>query len=539
MENAQHGQRDQHDVIDLLQRPETHAGAAVERIDTHSAIVFLAGPRALKLKRAVKFDYLDFSTPELRRAACDAEVRINRRAAPTIYRGVATVTREPDGALALDGAGTPVEWLVDMTRFDQEALFDRLAARDALDLTLMRPLASAVAAFHAAARHRDDHGGLRGMTWVVDGNDEGFAQQGAGILDIPLSRRLTERSRQELSRHARLLDRRRSGGYVRQCHGDLHLRNIVLLDGRPTLFDAIEFNDEIACADVWYDVAFLLMDLWHRNLPRHANAVFNGYAAETADLEGLALLPLFLSCRAAVRAKTSATAARLQSDAARARELEDAAREYLVMALELLQPDTPRLIAIGGLSGSGKSTVALALAPDVGAAPGALVLRSDEIRKALCGVAPLDRLGPEGYTAEVTQNVYRTLADRAALALQARRTVIVDAVFARPADRAAIEIVASASSVPFTGLWLDAPADVLLTRTAQRRLDPSDADASVVRQQLAAGTGALSWRHLDAGRPHAAVLEDALQSMALAIPASRIVQSRRAGLSAGSAIASQ
>jgi hypothetical protein len=499
-------QREQHDVIELLRRPETHGGAAVERIDTHSAIVFLAASRALKLKRAVKFDYLDFSTPELRRAACEVEVRINRRAAPAIYRGVATVTRETDGSLALDGAGTPVEWLVDMTRFEQDALFDRLAARGALDPALMRPLAAAVAAFHAAAPHRADHGGLRGMTWVVDGNDEGFAQQGAGILDAALCRELTERSREELSRHGDQLDARRSAGYVRQCHGDLHLRNLVLLDGQPTLFDAIEFNDEIACADVWYDIAFLLMDLWRRHLPRHANAVFNGYVAETGDLEGLALLPLFLSCRAAVRAKTSATAARLQTDAARARELEQAAREYLTMAVELLEPAPPRLIAIGGLSGSGKSTMALAVAPSVGAAPGALVLRSDEIRKALCGVAPLDRLGPAGYTPEVTRQVYHALAGRAAIALQAGRTVIVDAVFARPGDRAAIEAVASSASVPFTGLWLDAPPDVLMARTAQRRLDPSDADASVVRQQLAADIGAMSWRRVDASRPQADVV---------------------------------
>lgn len=504
---------EQDDVIELLQRPETHAGAAVERIDTHSAIVFLAGSRALKLKRAVKFDYLDFSTPELRRAACEAEVRINRRAAPAIYRGVASVTREADGSLALDGSGTPVESLVDMTRFDQEALFDRLAARGALDLARMRPLASAVAAFHAAAPHRDDHGGLRGMTWVVDGNDEGFAQQGAGILDRALCRQLTDRSHQELSRHADRLDARRTGGSVRQCHGDLHLRNIVLLDGVPTLFDAIEFNDEIACADVWYDVAFLLMDLWRRQLPRHANAVFNGYATETGDLEGLALLPLFLSCRAAVRAKTSATAARLQSDADHSRELDNAAREYLAMAVDLLQPEPPRLIAIGGLSGSGKSTVALALAPSVGAAPGALVLRSDEIRKALCGVTPLDRLGPAGYTPEVTQQVYRALADRAAIALQAGRTVIVDAVFARPADRSAIAAVALSMSVPFAGFWLDAPLDVLLTRAAQRRLDPSDADASVVHQQLAAGIGSLSWQRVDAGRPQTDVLADTLAAL--------------------------
>ena len=288
---------DQTAVIDALASPSTHGGAPVERIDTHTAIVFLAGSRAWKLKRAVRFDYLDFSTVERRKAMCDAEVRLNRRIAPAVYRGVVAVTRAPDAA-------SP-----------------------------------------------------------------------------------------ELDRRGALLDARREAGLVRQCHGDLHLRNIVMLEGQPTLFDAVEFNDEIACIDVIYDLAFLLMDLWRRQLPRHANAVWNGYLAETADLDGVSLLPLFLSCRAAVRAKTSATAARVQDSPERAGELRALAREYLALAERLLHPAEPCLIAVGGFSGSGKSTLALGLAPSVGAVPGAVVLRSDEIRKRLCGVPLLERLG--------------------------------------------------------------------------------------------------------------------------------------------------
>jgi hypothetical protein len=188
----------------------------------------------------------------------------------------------------------------------------------------------------------------------------------------------------------------------------LHLRNIVMIDGRPTLFDAIEFNDEIACIDVLYDLAFLLMDLWRRQMPRHANIIWNGYVTDTDDVGGIPLLPIFLSCRAAVRAKTSATAANLQGDPQRKRELQDMAREYLAMAQRLLQPPPACLIAIGGLSGSGKSTLARALAPLIGAVPGAVVIRSDETRKQLCGVDPLQRLGPEGYTAEMSRQVYET-----------------------------------------------------------------------------------------------------------------------------------
>ncbi len=203
-----------------------------------------------------------------------------------------------------------------------------------------------------------------------------------------------------------MLDARRQSGFVRQCHGDLHLRNIVLLDGRPTLFDGVEFNDEIACTDVFYDLAFLLMDLWRRQLPRHANVVMNRYLSETGDADGLSLLPLFLSCRAAVRAKTSATAARLQSDAGQRESLQSLARQYLAMAGELLHPPRPSLIAIGGFSGSGKSTLALSLAPHVGAVPGAVVLRSDEIRKRLSGVSPLEHLDASGYSPLVNERVY-------------------------------------------------------------------------------------------------------------------------------------
>ena len=276
-----------------------------------------------------------------------------------------------------------------------------------------------------------------------------------------------------------------------------------------TLFDGVEFNDEISCTDVFYDLAFLLMDLWRRRLPRHANTVWNRYLVETADFDGVSLMPLFLSCRAAVRAKTSATAAQLQGDAQRRSELEGMAREYLAMAEQLLHPPHPCLVAVGGFSGSGKSTLALGLAPSVGAVPGAAVLRSDETRKRLCGVPLLQRLGPEGYSSHVSERVYSTLAEQAALVLRAGHSVVVDAVYARPADRRVIEQVAEAASVPFIGLWLDAPESVLIDRTAQRRNDASDADANVVRMQRAQDIGDIRWSRLDASVSAASMLSSA------------------------------
>jgi aminoglycoside phosphotransferase family enzyme/predicted kinase len=509
---------DQAPVIDFLAAPSTHGGAPTKRIETHASIVFLAGARAYKLKRAVRFDYLDFSTSERRHALCEAEVRLNRRTAPTLYRGVLAVTRQDDGWYALGGKDRPVDWLVEMNRFPQEALFDRQASVGALGIELMAPLAAAIADFHKSAEHRSDHGGKAGMSWVIEGNAAGFAEFGRSCLDRSAAYRVTEESRRELDRRAEMLERRRQSGFVRQCHGDLHLRNIVLLDGRPTLFDAVEFNDEISCTDVFYDLAFLLMDLWRRRLPRHANTVWNRYLVETADFDGVSLVPLFLSCRAAVRAKTSATAAQLQEDLQRRSELEALAREYLAMAERLLHPPPPCLLAVGGLSGSGKSTLALGLAPSVGAVPGAAVLRSDDTRKRLCNVPLLQRLGPEGYSSHVSERVYSSLAEQAALVLGAGHSVLVDAVYARASDRRVIEEVAEAISVPFVGLWLDAPERVMIDRTAQRRNDSSDADASVVRIQRAQDTGEIRWCRLDASVSAAAVLGSAIERVRERLP---------------------
>jgi len=497
---------DQSSVIAYLTEPSTHHGVRVERIDTHASIVFLAGERVYKLKRAVLFDYLDFSTSDKRRVLCEAEVRLNRRTAPSLYRGVVAISRREDGSYALGGKGTPVDWLVEMNRFPQEALFDRLASADHLDLELMSPLAAAIAEFHMSAERRADHGGKKGMTWVIEGNAAGFAEFGRPCLEPSASYRVTDDSCGELERRAALLEQRRESGFVRQCHGDLHLRNIVLLDGRPTLFDGVEFNDEISCTDILYDLSFLLMDLWRRRLPRHANVVWNRYLAETGDLEGVPLLPLFLSCRAAVRAKTSATAAQLQNDVQRRSELHGLAREYLAMAEQLLHPPDPFLIAVGGLSGSGKSTLAVGLAPLVGAVPGAVVFRSDETRKRLCGVPLLERLGPEGYSSQMSARVYATLAERAALTIRGGHSAIVDAVYARASDRQVIEQVAAAASVPFVGLWLEASESVLIARTEQRRNDPSDADANVVRMQRAQDTGEIGWYRINASLPAASVL---------------------------------
>jgi predicted kinase len=299
-----------------------------------------------------------------------------------------------------------------------------------------------------------------------------------------------------------LLASRASGGFVRHCHGDLHLRNIVAIDGSPVLFDALEFDDRLATIDVLYDLAFLLMDLGKRGLRPHANALLNAYLdakGETGNLVGLAALPLFLSMRAAVRAKVEFLRANMAAPD-RAASAREEARAYFDLAHDFLAPAAPRLVAIGGLSGSGKSEVARAIAPRIGAFPGAMHVRSDVERKRMFGLGQLERLPPEAYALEVTEQVYAACRKRASMALSGGQSVIVDAVHAKPEEREALAALAAAAGVPFTGLWLDAPAKILRDRIAARTADVSDATVELVDVQRGYDIGPQSFAVIDAGR---------------------------------------
>ena len=496
------GPESQRPLIAWLSTPAAHglgAREAVERVETHASVVFLAGQRAWKLKRAVRYDYFDYTTPARRRHYLLEELRLNRRTAPSIYRAVRAVRRTPDGAYRIEGgAGGAVDYLIEMRRFDPATQFDRLAERGALDPALMPPLADAMARLHETAQPRRDQGGAGTMRRVIEGNRDGLAAFGAGALDGAACTRLAESSLALLDRLGARLDARRADGLVRHCHGDLHLRNICLVDGETTLFDCIEFDDAFSCIDTWYDAAFLVMDLLDRGLGAHANAVLNRYLERTGDIDGIALLPLFLSVRAAVRAKICATAATLQTDSANAAGLRDAARSYLELALSVMEPGAPRVLAIGGISGSGKTTLARRLAPEVGPAPGAVVLRSDIERKRLFGIPAERPLGPKGYTTDANRRVYATLLDRAREIIDAGHGVIVDAVWPDPETSGAIEAVADDAGVPFTGLWLDAPIETLASRLAGRRGDASDATAGVAAGQAQRVTRPASWVRLDA-----------------------------------------
>jgi len=370
--------QDQDEVLGFLADPASHGGRAekVRRIDTHAASVFLAGDRVLKVKRAVRFPFLDFSSLDKRKRACEAEIEVNRRLAPKLYRGVVAITRENDGRLAIDGDGAPVEWAVEMVRFDENRTLDHLA--NAIDDDLADALGRAVAAAHATAPVVDAEPWIKALGAYIDEHAEAFRQH-RDMFPAADIEALAAKSRAHYRRIVPLLRERGRRRLIRRIHGDLHLGNIALIDGAPVLFDAIEFSDIIASGDVLYDLAFLLMDLVERKLPQAANIVLNRYLAEThriEDLDALTALPYFLSMRAAIRAKV--TAARLErAEAAEREKIAKSARAYFELALRAVDPPAPKLVAVGGLSGTGKTRLARALAPHLAPMPGAVIVRSD------------------------------------------------------------------------------------------------------------------------------------------------------------------
>jgi uncharacterized protein len=501
---------DQREVIAFLSAGESHGlpGAAVEQITTHGSIVFIVGDRAFKLKRAVRFSYLDYSTLALRERFCRAELEVNRRTAPEIYLGLRTVTREADGRVAFDGAGATLDWVLEMRRFDEADLFSRMAEAGRLTPALMRRLADIIAAFHESAEVTPGHGGSDGIAGTIGINDENL-RLAAPPLDRAQIGQLRAESMARLAEVGDLIDARRKAGRVRRCHGDLHLRNICLFAGRPTLFDAIEFNDDFACIDVLYDLAFLLMDLIARGMAEHATLVLNRYLDLSGDSGGLKALPLFLSLRAAVRSHVLGALLR-SGPSEKAEENRAAAASYLALALRLLQRAPQRLVAVGGLSGTGKSMLAQALAARLAPPPGARLLRSDVLRKHLAGVAPEMRLPRESYTLEAARRVYAALGEEAAAVLAAGCSAVVDATFLRLDEREAIAAVAREAGIPFTGLWLAAPAEVLAARIAARRDDASDADRAVLERQLAMDTGPVAWARIDAARRPEEMLAEAV-----------------------------
>lgn len=472
-------------------------GDASPSMSTHISRIYFAGDTVFKLKRAVRTAYLDFTTPEKRLAACESELALNRRTAPSLYLGVRRITRGPAG-LAFDGDGELMDSIVEMRRFAQSHLFDAMAQRGALTSQHVETLATRLATFHAQAQASRDFGGAQAMGAIVATNE--LELQASFLAHEHDLAPLCSAMREAFAAQSALLDARKAAGKVRRCHGDLTLRNIALIDGEPTPFDCLEFDEALGTIDVLYDLAFTLMDLWHRARPDLASVLFNRYLDAADEIEGLALLPLFIAMRAIIRAHVSARMSQdLKGEARDSMKAE--ARAYVALAGEAMRGGGAILYGLGGLSGSGKSTFAAALAPHIRPIPGARILSSDRIRKAMFGVAPTQALPPEAYVQQVSERVYGSARKQAARCLRAGWPVICDAVFDRRADRDALKEIAALQAAPFHGYWLEAPAPLLDARITARSGDPSDATPQVMRAQAAklrASGEVMDWTILDA-----------------------------------------
>lgn len=476
-------------VVEWLTRGDPW-GQAPEVVETHAAIVFLVGDRAYKLKKAVNLGYLDFSKAEQRRVTLERELTLNRRTAPLLYLRVVAVGRNENGAFTLDGNNNAVDWLLEMRRFPGGALLSGMAERGALDEATMEKLAAHIARFHDAAHAIGGYDWPAAVARIAHENSDDLEAQST-LFETHEVKAVADARKAMIRACAGTLVVQSAD--VRHCHGDLHLGNAFVDHGQPTLFDCIEFDDFYATISPLYDLAFLLMDLLARGLPRLANRTLNAWFIHRErdrwrdTMESLAALPLYLVLRAEIRAKTEG---RRPGGVA-------AARMYLALAQKCLEPHAPRLIAVGGLSGTGKSSLAKELAWRVGGSAGAIHLRTDEIRKRIANVALTDRLPTGAYTREASNVVYADLCNLARSALAAGRAVILDAVFAHEAERAHAEALAAEAGVPFDGLWLEAPADILEGRIVGRRGDASDADVAVLRKQLSYDLGRIDWHRLD------------------------------------------
>jgi aminoglycoside phosphotransferase family enzyme/predicted kinase len=501
---------DQSAVFDLLSDPATYRlREPIVRIDTHGAAVFLAGPDVYKVKRAVRFPFMDFSTLDKRRVACEAEVAVNRANAPELYLGVVAITRGASG-LTLAGQGEVVEWAVHMRRFDEGRTLDHLANRGEIDAMLVARLASAVEAAHRAAPVVMGKATTKTFRCQMEQVLDGLASA-PDVFPTPAVTALQASMRTAFARVEPLLREREACGETRRCHGDLHLGNIVMIEDQPVLFDAIEFDEKIATCDVLYDLAFVLMDLWTRELHREANHLLARYLWLCTDVErqlaGLAALPLFLALRASIRAEVTALRpGDREVHSARARSYLDAAQDFLA--------DAPvELVAVGGLSGTGKTVLAEALAAGIGRPPGAVHLRSDIERKRLAHHGELDRLPDTAYRPESSAMTYERLRKLAAITLAAGQSVVVDATHRRSEDRNALRDIAGRFGARFTGLWLDAPTAVRTARVTRRRLDASDATPEVASAQDRDEVGDSDWQRLDVSGPLQAVIYSALAAM--------------------------
>jgi aminoglycoside phosphotransferase family enzyme/predicted kinase len=480
-------------LITALRDPSCypHPVRRVDVIETHISWVLLTGDYAYKIKKPVTLGFLDFSSLEARRHYCNEELRLNRRTAPQLYLDVVPISGSVSRP-AIGGVGNAFEYAVRMRQFPEDALLDRMARSATLQPYHLDRLAQLLAEFHSQIGRASADTAFGSSQCVLDNASRNFSEIEALAPiehDLQLLRRLRDWTRNEHASLSAVLDARKQGGFVRECHGDLHLGNIALIDGVPTPFDCIEFNADFRWIDVMNEIAFLVMDLLDHRLPRLAFRFLNAYLEITGDYAGVRVLRFYLVYRALVRAKVACIRAQqpgIGNDDKR--HAEQIFRNRLQLAQRLAAWSRPALIIMHGLAGSGKTTVSQALLESFGA----IRLRSDIERKRLHGLKPALRTGSgieAGiYAAGATESTYDQLAHSARELLMVGYPVIVDATFLKHAHRDAFRMIASGNGVPFAIASCVAKEAALRERVVKRDSegkDASEAGVAVLERQLA------------------------------------------------------
>jgi len=458
----------------------------VQLIQTHISYVLLTGEYAYKIKKPLNFGFLDYSTLEKRKHFCEEELRLNQRAAAAIYLEVLPITQTVENSVPtfhLDGPGEVVEYAVKMRQFPQSTLLTNLYERGELTEELLKELARAIATFHLKTETSDYIREFGRVERVRQAFDENWAQT-AQYIGGPQTQQQFDETRAYCDRffatNAALFDERIRQNWIRECHGDLHLRNIAYWQEQFLLFDCIEFNEPFRFVDVMFDIAYIVMDLDARQRPDLRTVFLNEYVEQTGDWDGLRVLPIYVNRQTYVRAKVTSF---LLNDPGvpdeEKRKAHDTAALYYRLAWEYTQPQTGRLMLMSGLSGSGKSTTARAIAQKLGA----VYIRSDAVRKHLGGVPLTERGDDDLYTPEMTQKTYDRLLHLGTTLATEGYTVILDAKYDRQALREKAIAQASAQSIPLTIVHCTAPLEVLGDRLRQRTGDIADATPEILAKQ--------------------------------------------------------
>ncbi|KAF0193089.1 MAG: aminoglycoside phosphotransferase [Gammaproteobacteria bacterium] len=467
-----------------------HPVTAFAVIETHISWVILTGPFAYKIKKPVNLGFLDFSSLQQRRHCCEAELRLNRRLAPQLYLDIVSITGSVE-APRLNGDGEPIEYAVRMKQFPQALQLDKVLASGGLRPDHIDQLADTVARFHAALPAAGPDSRFGTPETVYRPVMENFAQIRPVLAlkaDVDMAGRLESWSKNAYSRHLLAFQDRKATGFIRECHGDMHLANMVLLDDTVTVFDCLEFSEALRWIDVASEIAFVTMDLDDRNQRTFSARFLNRYLEHTGDYDGLRVMRFYQVYRAMVRAKVSGI--RAQQDDVTATEksdIEKLFRSYLALAEQYTRPAPAALIITHGLSGSGKTVFSQPLLEKLGA----VRIRSDVERKRLAGMGATDRAGtsPDSglYNAASSKRTYDHLAQLATRIIEAGFPAIVDATFLKRESRAAFRRLATLLDVPFVIIDFHAPEQLLrqwIADRAQHGQDASDANVAVLEQQI-------------------------------------------------------